>query len=123
MNMIGKISHHRVAADVRRRRMHRRKSASLRRRLRGDSVFTRAITHGAAMFTNPIRWRLQLWLAFLLVFVLTGFGVTVYQLQRVSRQNQIDQELERRVAAISAEVRDRAPGSDRPPRDGNPPRR
>jgi len=35
------------------------------------------------MFAKSIRWRLQLWIAFLLVCVLSGFGITVYQLQRL----------------------------------------
>jgi len=54
------------------------------------------------MFTKSIRWRLQLWLAFLLVSVLAGFGVTVYQLQRLHQLNLIDEELDRRVAALTA---------------------
>ena len=37
------------------------------------------------MFTHSIRWRLQLWLAFLLLCVLSGFGVAVYQLQRANQ--------------------------------------
>jgi two-component system, OmpR family, sensor kinase len=76
------------------------------------------------MFTHSIRWRLQSWLAFLLVCVLTGFGFTVYQLQRVNQINQIDDELAGRVAALNLAVRggpgplDRGPGRepfDRPP--------
>ena len=57
------------------------------------------------MFSHSIRWRLQLWLAFLLVCVLTGFGVTVHQLQRITLRNQLDDELERRVAAVNLDVR------------------
>ena len=57
------------------------------------------------MFPQSIRWRLQLWLAILLVCVLTGFGITIYQLQRVSQLNQIDEDLERRVAVLSGAVR------------------
>lgn len=52
-----------------------------------------------------LRWRLQLWLAFLLICVLAGFGVTVYQLQRVNRFDQIDRELEARVSALTGAVR------------------
>ena len=67
------------------------------------------------MFFKSIRWRLQLWLAFLLVCVLSGFGVTIYQLQRVSQLRQIDEELERRVAVLSGAVR------GGPPKPGFPP--
>jgi len=57
------------------------------------------------MVTKSIRWRLQLWQAFLLVCILSGFGVTAYQLHRTNRLGQIDEELRRRVAALSADVR------------------
>ncbi|MDB6129225.1 MAG: Sensor kinase CusS [Verrucomicrobiales bacterium] len=57
------------------------------------------------MFTHSIRWRLQLWLAFLLVCVLSGFGLTVYQLQRITQLNQLDEALKRRVAALNLTVR------------------
>src|SRR5438876_3635292 len=73
--------------------------------------------------TQSIRWRLQIWLAFLLVCVLSGFGVTVYQLQRVNQLRQIDEELERRVAALDRAVRGGPPpdfGRGRPPFDGRP---
>lgn len=70
------------------------------------------------MFTNSIRWRLQVWLAFLLVCVLSGFGVTVYQLQRVQQFKQIDDGLERRVAALSTALRGGPPPEFRP---GRPP--
>jgi heavy metal sensor kinase len=71
------------------------------------------------MFTNSLRWRLQLWLAFLLVCVLSGFGVSVYQLQRINHLNQLDEELERRLTALSTAVRggppfDPGPGRPRP---------
>jgi heavy metal sensor kinase len=85
------------------------------------------------MFTNSIRWRLQLWLAFLLVLVLAGFGVTVYQLQRIQQTNQLDAELERRLTVLSTAVRSgvppesgpgRGPGAfdrGRPPFEDKPP--
>jgi len=75
------------------------------------------------MIIKSIRWRLQVWLAFLLVCVLTGFGATVYQLQRVNQLKQIDEELERRVAALDRAVRGGPPsdfGRGRPPYDGRP---
>lgn len=78
------------------------------------------------MIIKSIRWRLQIWLAFLLVCLLSGFGITAYQLNRVSRFKQLDEELERRVAAVSADVRGRFPGPPGfrgPPgeREGGPP--
>src|SRR5262245_39473955 len=74
------------------------------------------------MFTRSIRWRLQLWLGFLLVIVLSGFGVAVYQLQRVSQFSHLDEELAHRVAALSAAVRSPPPFGPpgRRPFDGRP---
>ena len=54
------------------------------------------------MFTKSIRWRLQLWLAFLLASALAGFGVTVYQLQRLHQLSAIDDELDRRLGVLAA---------------------
>ncbi len=74
------------------------------------------------MFTRSIRWRLQLWLAFLLLCLLSGFGFTSFQLNRLNRFRQIDETLERRVAAVSTDVRVppfvRLPGG--PPPEGGP---
>ncbi len=75
------------------------------------------------MFTHSIRWRLQLWLAFLLVCVLSGFIAAVCQLQRINEFSQVDEELERRVGALSTALRGRPPfemGRERPPFDGGP---
>src|ERR1017187_9844420 len=75
------------------------------------------------MFTQSIRWRLQLWLAFLLVCVLSGFGVTIYQLQRLHQLNQIDEELGARVSALSKAFRPPPPfqrGAGRPPFERGP---
>jgi two-component system OmpR family sensor kinase len=71
-----------------------------------------------AFFPNSIRWRLQLWLAFLLICVLSGFGVTVFQLHRLNQFNQIDEELQRRVAGLSGALRGRPFGPGSP---GGPP--
>src|SRR2546427_10271463 len=65
------------------------------------------------MFTKSIRWRLQLWLASLLVGVLSGFSLTAYQLHRTNRLNQIDEDLQRRVATVSGDVRGRLPFGQR----------
>ena len=75
------------------------------------------------MIIKSIRWRLQLWLAFLLVCVLTGFGATVYQLQRINQLRQIDEELEHRVAVVSRAVRGGPPpgfAPGHPPFEGRP---
>jgi heavy metal sensor kinase len=75
------------------------------------------------MFTQSIRWRLQLWLAFLLVCVLAGFGATVYHLQRLHQLNQIDEELGNRVAALSGAFRQPPPfarGPGLPPFERGP---
>ena len=66
------------------------------------------------MFAKSIRWRLLSWLAFLLVCILTGFGVTAYQLHRINQLKQIDETLERRVVALSSDVRGRG-AFGRPP--------
>lgn len=60
--------------------------------------------------TQSIRWRLQAWLAFLLLCVLIGFGVAVFELQRVSQFQQLDEELRRRVVALSGALRGDYPG-------------
>lgn len=70
------------------------------------------------MIINSIRIRLQLWLAFMLVCLLSGFGFTAYQLQRGGRMNQIDDELEQRLAALNKDVR----GLSRPNAPGAIPR-
>ena len=65
------------------------------------------------MVTKSIRWRLQIWLGFLLVCVLSGFGISMYQLQRINQWKKIDGELERRVMALSGALRGRPPFGDR----------
>src|SRR5712671_2420635 len=72
------------------------------------------------MFLSSIRWRLQLWLAFLLVAVLAGFGVTVYNLYRVIQLNQLDEELKRRVAVVSSALRGGPSSPSRAPRQAPP---
>ncbi|MCL4181488.1 MAG: hypothetical protein KJ072_27585, partial [Verrucomicrobia bacterium] len=61
---------------------------------------------------RSIRWRFQLWLAFLLIAILSGFGVSAYQLHRQNRLELIDEELERRVSALNGDLRGRPPASD-----------
>lgn len=45
------------------------------------------------MFTKSIRWRLQIWLAFLLVCTLSGFGIATFEAHRIKQYQQIDAEL------------------------------
>jgi heavy metal sensor kinase len=73
------------------------------------------------MFAKSIRLRFQLWLAFLLVAVLSGFGVTAFTLYRNSELSRIDSQLERRVGALSSDVRGRGPGGPGGRRGFGPP--
>ena len=73
------------------------------------------------MFPRSIRWRLQLWLGFLLVGILAAFGITAFQLNRANQLQRIDRELERRVMALKAAVSDGRAGGE--PRRGPPARR
>jgi two-component system OmpR family sensor kinase len=57
------------------------------------------------MFAKSIRLRFQLWLAFLLIAVLGGFGVTAYQLYRRSHLTEVDAQLERRIGSLVGDVR------------------
>jgi heavy metal sensor kinase len=79
------------------------------------------------MIFHSIRWRLQIWYGVILVAVLTGFGVTAYQLERGRQIRNLDSELGRKLGVLSsalAESRPRpGPGLDGPPLDGPPPRR
>lgn len=73
------------------------------------------------MLIHSIRWRLQLWLAFLLILLLSGFGTAVYQLQRTTLYDQLDEQLERRVVVLNQAVRGGTPPEGRrpPPPDTN----
>lgn len=81
---------------------------------------------------GSIRLRLLLWQGTLLALALSGFGVTAWRLERTTRLQRVDQELERRVAAVLELVRPRPgerpragppPAPDAPPEDRRPPRR
>lgn len=76
------------------------------------------------MFRQSIKWRLQAWQGLLLVGVLSGFGVTAYQLQRSNQLRLVDQELQQRVSMIITEMRVGRAASRSPFRrspDGLPP--
>jgi signal transduction histidine kinase len=51
-------------------------------------------------FLHSIGWRLQLWYGLLLVAVLSGFGITSYQLESSRQMKRIDEELRRRLPAL-----------------------
>lgn len=77
------------------------------------------------MLFHSIRWRLQLWYGVILVAVLVGFGVTAYRLEYNRRFRSIDEELQRRMAALNAALQLNDPHNAGPddPRDdfGSPP--
>jgi signal transduction histidine kinase len=52
------------------------------------------------MISHSIRWNLQLWLAFLLGVLLTGFCVSMYQLERRDRFHRIDEDMEGHLSAL-----------------------
>lgn len=52
------------------------------------------------MMFNSIRWRLQLWHALLLVIVLSGFGLSAYQVARENQMRRVDTELEQHLMAL-----------------------
>jgi two-component system, OmpR family, sensor kinase len=60
-------------------------------------------------FAHTIRGRLLLWIAGLFGLVLAGFGLTAFQLYRLSAQQRIDEELERRVTLLQADWRASVP--------------
>lgn len=81
------------------------------------------------MFTKSIRWRLQLWFAFLLICTLSGFGIASFEVYRTRQLKQVDERLGPRVEALSRIARGPLffrggrppfePGRDR--RGGRPP--
>ena len=75
------------------------------------------------MIFKSIKWRLQIWYGLILVAVLVGFGVTAFQLERGRVLRRVDEELNRRVNALSGALRQpprgRGPGGNQ--FDGGPP--
>jgi hypothetical protein len=69
-------------------------------------------------FTKSIRWRLLLWIAFLLGLILAALDFTAYEIHFANRVGQLDGELQRRVAALSAALYAPEPGQ---PMFGNGP--
>lgn len=82
------------------------------------------------MLAKSIRSKFLLWLAFMLVALLVGFGITAWELFRTNQDRQLYEQLQRRLSAIagdlSSDERDRPPGRfnnrDRhQPRENMPP--
>ena len=78
------------------------------------------------MIAKSIRARFLLWLAFLLVAILSGFGFTAYRLHTSNRLRLIDEDLNRRLRTVSMDLRSRGhrPGGPAPGfggRRGGPP--
>ncbi len=53
------------------------------------------------MILKSIKWRLLLWMAFLLTLILTGLGFAVYEIHLSDQLGQFDDRLRRRVATMS----------------------
>ncbi len=69
------------------------------------------------MIFHSIKWRLQLWHGLILLAVLAGFGFTALRLERFSRQQRLDRELQHRVSVLGAAFRRADPRqTGRPPR-------
>jgi heavy metal sensor kinase len=79
------------------------------------------------MFFNSIRWRLQIWYGLILLAVLSGLGITAYQLERGRLFRNVDDELQHRagilLTAMRQSGRNRGPGDGMrgPQFDGPPP--
>jgi two-component system OmpR family sensor kinase len=61
------------------------------------------------MFIKSIRWRIQLWLAFLLVCALTGFGVATFQVHGFREFYQAEEQLEDQMGGLTRALHGRAP--------------
>jgi heavy metal sensor kinase len=70
-------------------------------------------------FTKSIHWRLLFWIAFLLGLILLALDFTAYEIHFSNRVGQLDGELQRRVAALSAALY--APGPGQPMFGNGPP--
>jgi heavy metal sensor kinase len=69
------------------------------------------------MIFRSIRWRLQIWYGLVFLAVLSGFGITAYELERNRELRNIDVEIQRRMGALSPGMRPppgpHGPGMDR----------
>ncbi len=62
------------------------------------------------MLTDSIRWRLQIWLGILLIGLLAAFGAVTWQMEKSQRVSRLDDELERRAAALGVAIRGKSGG-------------
>ena len=70
------------------------------------------------MIFKSIRARLQIWYGIILVVLLSGFGITTFQLERTRQLREVDDELSERISLLMREFRQ--PNPERPRR---PPQR
>jgi hypothetical protein len=56
------------------------------------------------MLAKSIRSKFLLWLAFLLICLLVGFGVTAFELFRTNQNHQIYAQLQRRLSAVASDL-------------------
>ncbi|MDR3456338.1 MAG: HAMP domain-containing sensor histidine kinase [Verrucomicrobiae bacterium] len=54
------------------------------------------------MIFNSIKWRLLLWMAFLLILILTGLGIAICHIHLADQLSQFDDRLEGQVATLTA---------------------
>jgi two-component system OmpR family sensor kinase len=70
------------------------------------------------MIFNSIKWRLLLWMAILLILILTGLGTAICHIHLADQLKQFDDRLEARVATMSAALYAPLPPEIQP--EGNP---
>jgi two-component system, OmpR family, sensor kinase len=64
---------------------------------------------------RSIRWRLQLWYGALLAAILIGFGLTAYHLERTRQLRAVDEQLQKRLPALSDSFKRSRPRDDPSP--------
>lgn len=57
------------------------------------------------MIINSIKWRLQLWLGFLLLCTLCGFAVATFEASRIKQERALDEQLKQRFGLITLAAR------------------
>jgi len=67
-----------------------------------------------------MRWRLQLWLAFLLLCTLSGFGVAMFELHRMQEFEPIEDDLQQRLAELTRALHSPPGLGEHLPSEGQP---